>query len=84
MSKEKKIMLDWSKFKVFTEDKIKVTEKMKSDLGRAENIEGKGENAVLQHFLIFLQCFRKSIHLFKIVQRRDCVAKEFRQFFFPN
>ena len=33
--------------------------KMKFDLGRVENIVGKGENAGNQHFLLFPQCFTK-------------------------
>ena len=31
----------------------KVTQKLKFNLGRAENIVGKGENAGYQHFLLF-------------------------------
>ena len=45
--------LDWSKLKVFTDDKIKATEKLKFVLGRVENTVGKGENAGYQHFLLF-------------------------------
>ena len=33
--------------------------KLKSGLGRVENIVGKGENAGYQHFLLFPQCFYK-------------------------
>ena len=51
--------LDWSKFKAFAEDEIIVTQKLKVVLGRVENIVGKGENAVYQHFLLFPQCFLK-------------------------
>ena len=32
---------------------------MKFDLGRVENIVGKGENAGYQHFLVFPQCFKR-------------------------
>ena len=32
--------------------------KCKLASGRVENIVGKGENAVYQHFLLFLQCFQ--------------------------
>ena len=32
---------------------------MKFDMGRVENIVGKGENAGYQHFLLFPQCFPK-------------------------
>ena len=52
--------LDWSKLKAFVDDKIDVTENLKSVLGRVENIVGKGTNAGYQHFLLFLQCFQKA------------------------
>ena len=51
--------LDWAKLKVFADDKINMTEKLKLVLGWAENIVGKGENAGYQHFLLFPQCFQK-------------------------
>ena len=53
-------ILDWSKFKVFTDNKINVTEKQKFFLGWLENIVGKFEDAGYQHFLIFPQCFQKT------------------------
>ena len=34
------------------------SKKCKLASGRVENIVGKGENAVYQHFLLFLQCFQ--------------------------
>ena len=46
--------------KVFADNKINVTEKLKFILGRVENIVGKGENADYQHFLFFPQCFQKA------------------------
>ena len=52
--------LDWSEFKELADDKINMTEKLKFELGRVENIVGKGENAGYQHFLLFLQCFQKT------------------------
>ena len=33
--------------------------KINFDLGKVENIVGKGENAGYQHFILFPQCFRK-------------------------
>ena len=42
-------ILDWSKLKAFA-DKINVNQKFKFDMGRVENIVGKGENAGYQHF----------------------------------
>ena len=52
--------LDSSNFKAFAGDKISVTQKLKSILGRVENIVGKGENAGHQHFLLFPQCFQRA------------------------
>ena len=50
----------FSKLKAFGEDKKKnVTQKLKFAMGRVQNIVGKGENAVYQHFLLFPQCFQK-------------------------
>ena len=37
-----------------------VTEKLKTVLGRVENIVRKGENAGYQHFLLFPQSFQKT------------------------
>ena len=53
-------ILDQSKMKAFADDKINVTHILKFKLGRVENIEGKGENAGYQHFLLFPQCFLKA------------------------
>ena len=52
-------MLDWSKFKAFADDRIKVNEQLKFGLGRVEYILGKGESAGYQHFLLFPECFQK-------------------------
>ena len=41
------------------DDKIRVTQKLKFELGSVENIVGKGENDSNQHFLPFPQCFLK-------------------------
>ena len=65
---------DWSKLKAFADDKIDVPKKLKFVLGRVENIEGKGENAGNQHFLLFPQCFQKRFFL-RVVKSRDCVVK---------
>ena len=53
-------ILDWSKFKAFSDDKLNVVRIMISVSDRVENIVGKGENAGYQHFLIFPQCFQKA------------------------
>ena len=34
-------------------------------MGRVENIEGKGENAGYQHFLLFPKCFQKASQCFQ-------------------
>ena len=52
-------ILDWSKLKAVA-DKINVNEKLKFDMGRVENIVGKGEDAGYQHFLLFPQSFQKA------------------------
>ena len=52
--------LNWSKLKAFADYKINVNQKLKFDLGRIENIVGKGENAGYQHFLLFQQSFQKA------------------------
>ena len=62
--------LDWSKLKALA-DKINVTEKLKLNLGRAENILGKGEYAGYQHFPTI---FSKGLYL-SIINSRDCVVK---------
>ena len=51
--------MPWSNLKAFADNKIDVTEKLKSVLGRVENVVGKGENVGYQHFLLFQQCFSK-------------------------
>ena len=52
-------IFDLSKFKGFADDKINFELKLKFDLGREENIVGKGENAGYQHLFFFPQCFQK-------------------------
>ena len=52
-------ILDQSKMKDLTDDKINATQKLNFVLGRVENIVGKGENAGYQLFLLFLQCSQK-------------------------
>ena len=46
----KKEILDWSRLKAFADDKINMAEKLNFVLERAENIAGKGENAVTSIF----------------------------------
>ena len=54
--------LDWSNLKAFA-DETTVNEQLKFGLGKVENIEGKGENAGYQHFLLFPLCFQKASFL---------------------
>ena len=65
--------LDWSKFKAFADDKIKVTEKLQFVYGRAENIVGKRENAGYHHFLLSKSVFKGLIH--RVVKSQDCAVK---------
>ena len=55
------ILVDWSsKLTAFADDKINVTEKFKFVVGWVENIVGKGEISVYQHFLFFTHSFQKA------------------------
>ena len=63
-----------SKMKVFADDRINVTEKLKFFFVRIENIVGKGEKTGYQHFLSFQQSCEKA-SCFKVVKSRDCVVK---------
>ena len=45
--------------KALAGDKLILTQILKFELGRVENIVGKGQNAGYQHFLLFPQCFQK-------------------------
>ena len=52
--------LDWTKFKAFADDNLNVSGIMTFVIDRVENIVGKGENAGIQHFLLFPNCFQKA------------------------
>ena len=56
-------ILDLSKLKAFADDKINVNEIIKFGLEWVENIVERGENANIQHFLLFPQCFQKASFL---------------------
>ena len=51
-------VLDWSKLKAFADENLYVDQMMIYVFERVENV-GNGENAGLQHFLVFPQCFLK-------------------------
>ena len=50
-------ILDLSNLKDFADDKINVTYVTTFVMERMENIEGKGENADYQHFLLYPSMF---------------------------
>ena len=62
-------ILDSSHLTGFVDNKINLSQIFKFVFGRVENIVGKGENAVYQHFLFFPQCFQKASYegLLKVV-----------------
>ena len=74
-SEPKDKISDLSQFKVFADEKLKVTRKLKFVGGRLENIVGKRENAERQHFFVFPQCFQEGHYDSSVVVRRDCVVK---------
>ena len=58
-SEPKDKISDLSQFKVFADDKIRVTRKLKFVVGRLENIVGKRENAERQHFSFSRIAFKR-------------------------
>ena len=56
-------ILGMSKFKASTDNKFGMDEIKEFVFERVENIVRKGENAVYQHFLVFLQCFERLLTL---------------------
>ena len=57
-------MTKWSELKAFADNKINVIKKLKFAFRRVENIVGKGENAGLQHFLLFPHNVFKKLFFF--------------------
>ena len=57
-TKQEKI-IDLSNLKAFVDKKIIVTEKNENWFRKGRKHSGKGENAGLQHFIIFPLCFKK-------------------------
>ena len=62
-------ILDGSKLKYLEMKKCYVTELLNFVLGTLEKIDGKGENAGYQHFLLFLNCFKKALFLVSLKDR---------------
>ena len=52
-------ILNWTKFKAFADEKLKVAKMTNLILDRLENIVGKEGNAGFQHFLLFQKMFSK-------------------------
>ena len=52
-------LLGWSKLKAFTDNKIYVAKMVITVFDGVGNIEGKKDNAVHQHFLLFTKCFQR-------------------------
>ena len=52
-------ILDWSRFKAFSDDKLNVTKMIISGFDRAENIVGKGEIACTSNFSFSHKVFRR-------------------------
>ena len=67
-------ILDMTKLKAFTDDKLNSEKKTISLIDRVENTEGKGENAGYQHFLLFPSVFSKAF-FFWFVNSGDCVVQ---------
>ena len=60
--------LDWSKFKIFADNKVNLNEKLKIVLGRAENIMGKKK-------MLATSIFSFSHNVFESLLFRDCVEE---------
>ena len=52
---------DFYKLEAIADNKRNVTQKLKFAVERVENIAGEGENAGYQHFLLFPECFPKTL-----------------------
>ena len=63
-----------SNLKAFADDKFHVTQNIEFVFHGMENIVGKGGNAGNQLFLIFPQCFEKSLFPQKRLNSRQCLV----------
>ena len=73
-------ILDQSKFKalIFADDKLKVIQMSKFVLDKTESIVRKEENAGLQNFLLFPQCFlKKKKKMVMVVKSRSSLVRCF-------
>ena len=67
-------ILDVTKLKALADDKLNIGKMTISLFDRIQNTEGKGENAVYHHFLLFPQCFLKPF-FFRVDKSRDFWVK---------
>ena len=67
-------ILDQSNLKALADHKINVNEKLYFDLGRVENMIGKGKNPGNLHFLLFPECFQTAL-IVRVVKSWNCVVK---------
>ena len=58
-------ILDWLRLKEFADANFKFDENGRNFLKRVENTEGKGEIALYEQFLLFLQSFLQTCSLDK-------------------
>ena len=63
-------ILDVTKLKAFTDDKLNFVKMTISRFDTVENTAGKGGNAGYQHFLLFPTVFSKAF-FFRVVKSRD-------------
>ena len=71
-------ILDRSKLKGFADHKLILAQMMRFIFNRRENIVGKGENAGIQHFLLFPQCFHK-VSSFELVKTWHFFGKRIKR-----
>ena len=63
-----------TKLKVFAEEKLSLAKMMIPAFDGIENVVGKGENAMYQHFLLFPTMISKDFFL-GVNKSRDCMVK---------
>ena len=63
-----------SKLKAFADSKLNIAKMMIYLFEKVKNIVGKGENPGYQHFLLYQQCFLKSIFLSVISWLFGCIG----------
>ena len=74
-SEPKDKISDLSQFKVFADDKIRVTRNLEFVVGRLDNIVGKRVNAERQYVFLFPPCFQNGHYDSRVVISGDCAVK---------